>query len=199
MHLFYRWSSTSSRSNPSKQEDDKKNTKVVTSEEETTPEKPSFRTMMRRYGSVFFGTYFAVYFSTIGCLFVSVQSGYMDAMYIISLITGSASPMDPGGVADPETIKEAKTTVNHLVEFLESYSMTKPVAPMVEENPWTGNLAIAWIATKFTEPIRFAATVAMTPAVARFFGHKPTPTAVEKGPIRVVDDDDKNKSKDGPA
>mmetsp|Transcript_26828 Transcript_26828/g.62707 ORF Transcript_26828/g.62707 Transcript_26828/m.62707 type:complete len:272 (-) Transcript_26828:210-1025(-) len=158
-------------------------------------EKKSFRYMMRQYGGVFFGTYFAVYCSTVFGLFLSVQSGHLDVMYVISLLTGTSSPTDPGGVADPGTIEEAQSTVKFLVEFLESYSMTKPVAPMVEEYPWVGNFAIAWIATKFTEPIRFGATVALTPSLARFFGYKRVSPAVRNaGPIDIVS----SKQKDTP-
>eukprot|EP00536_Pseudo-nitzschia_multiseries_P001004 jgi/Psemu1/300445/fgenesh1_kg.12_\ len=169
--------------------------KVATADQGTVENKNSFRYMMRQYGAVFFGTYFAVYFSTVFGLFLSVQSGHLDVMYIISLITGSSSPTDPGGVADPDTIKEAKSTVKFLVEFLETYSLTKPVAPMVEEYPWVGNFAIAWIATKFTEPIRFGATVALTPPLARFLGYKRVSPDVEKaGPVDIVSSKQKEMS-----
>ncbi|MEC7986787.1 MAG: DUF1279 domain-containing protein [Myxococcota bacterium] len=35
-----------------------------------------------------------------------------------------------------------------------------------------GTLVVAWVATKITQPIRIAMTVALTPIVARFFGKK---------------------------
>jgi len=161
---------------------------TTAADDEVTPKKTSFKGMMKQYGPVFFGTYFTIYCSTVFGLFMSVQSGHLDVMYIISLITGSSSPTDPGGVADPETIEEAKSTVLSLVEFLESYTLTRPVAPMVEEYPSIGNFAIAWIATKFTEPIRFGATVAFTPTIARYLGYKKrVPPAIENaGPIDVV-------------
>lgn len=167
--------------------------------DEVTPKKTSSKGMMKQYGPVFFGTYFAIYCSTVFGLFMSVQSGHLDVMYIISLITGSSSPTDPGGVADPDTIEEAKSTVLSLVEFLESYTLTRPVAPMVEEYPSIGNLAIAWIATKFTEPIRFGATVALTPTIARYFGYKKrVPPAIENaGPTDVVSSTTANQ-KDAP-
>ena len=151
---------------------------------EKKPEPTSFRTMMRRYGKIFIATYFTVYVSTVTSLFLAVQSGHLDAMYMISLLTGTSSPSEPGGVADPETIKDAASAMKDLVELLESYTLTRPVAPMVEEYPWTANFAIAWVATKFTEPIRFGATVVLTPPIARFLGYRPTPSA--KGPIDVV-------------
>ncbi|VEU40601.1 unnamed protein product [Pseudo-nitzschia multistriata] len=177
--------------NDKKENQNTEPSKLVASDIET-PDEFSFKAMMKKYGVVFFGTYFAIYCSTVLGLFMSVQSGHLDVMYIISLITGTSSPTDPGGVADPETILEAKSTVKHLVEFLESYTLTKPVAPMVEEYPSIGNLAIAWIATKFTEPIRFGATVALTPPIARFVGYKRVSPVIENaGPIDIVSADQK--------
>lgn len=35
-------------------------------------------------------------------------------------------------------------------------------------NPKAGNFAVAWILTKFTEPIRFGLTIAITPSIYRF-------------------------------
>jgi hypothetical protein len=194
---FYRMLSTSSSSNTSaskKQDEnqvdinnsstgnnafkntkDKSDTVQVTNDDEGEPQKNSFQAMFRRYGKVFVGAYLAVYVSTVLGLFMSVQSGQLDAMYIMSLLTGTSAPADPGGVADPDTIKEAADAMNDIVELLESYTLTRPVAPMVEQYPWTANLAIAWIATKFTEPIRFGVTVVVTPTIAKMFGYRSVP------------------------
>lgn len=40
-------------------------------------------------------------------------------------------------------------------------------------DPRKGDFAVAWIATKFTEPLRLALTVAVTPTVARMVGRAP--------------------------
>jgi hypothetical protein len=38
--------------------------------------------------------------------------------------------------------------------------------------PKMGNFALAWIVTKFTEPLRFALTLGVTPAISRWWrGH----------------------------
>ena len=165
---------------------DKSNSAQVMDVENGNRGKISFQSMLRQYGKVFIATYIAVYVSTVLGLFASLQSGQLDAIYIISLLTGSSSPAEPGGVADPDTIKEATSAMNDLVKLLESYRITRPVAPMVEQYPWTANFAIAWIATKFTEPIRFGVTVLVTPPLSKYFGRRFTPAAVESGPIQVV-------------
>jgi len=182
--------SSSTSKNRYKNKNDNSDTVQETKSDEGRSQKNSFRTMFRQYGKVFITTYMAVYASTILGLFMSVQSGQLDAMYIISLLTGTSSPAEPGGVADPDTIKEAASAMKEMVELLESYTITRPVAPMVEEYPWTANFAIAWIATKFTEPIRFGVTVVVTPSIANYFGYKPTPTVVRNGPIDAVSKQD---------
>lgn len=40
-------------------------------------------------------------------------------------------------------------------------------------NSRTGSFLLAWIATKFTEPLRLAVTLAITPRIARFLGRAP--------------------------
>lgn len=48
--------------------------------------------------------------------------------------------------------------------------MTRPYAEKLTKNPNLINLGIAWVATKFTEPLRLAVTVAVTPRIARALG-----------------------------
>jgi hypothetical protein len=40
-------------------------------------------------------------------------------------------------------------------------------------NSKSGTFLLAWIATKFTEPVRLAVTLAVTPRIARFLGRAP--------------------------
>lgn len=160
--------------------------RIPVQNDERKPHKNSFQSMFRQYGKVFITTYMGVYVSTLLGLFMSVQSGHLDAMQLISLLSGTSAPTEPGGVADPGTIKEATMAMKDLVELLESYTLTRPVAPMVEEYPWTANFAIAWIATKFTEPIRFGVTVMVTPPIAKLFGYRSIPTVVRNGSIDEV-------------
>jgi len=147
--------------------------------DEKTSGKRSFQSMLRQYGKVFIATYMAVYISTVLGLFASVQSGQLDVTYMMSLITGSSAPSELGDVAASDTIKEATSAMNDLVKLLESYAITRPVAPLLEQYPWTANFAIAWIATKFTEPIRFGVTVAVTPPLSKIFGNRSNPAVVK--------------------
>jgi hypothetical protein len=143
---------------------------------ERKPNKQSFRSMLRQYGPVFIGTYGVVYVSTVFGLFMGVQSGILDATSVMDYLSGTASSTaDAGGAdVDPDIIQSAASTMTYMVEFLEYYSWTKPLAPIVQENPWTANFGIAWIMTKFTEPVRFGITVAVTPSIAKKLGYGPT-------------------------
>ena len=57
--------------------------------------------------------------------------------------------------------------IQHIVDALglEQY--------MEHIDPRKGDFAVAWIATKFTEPLRLALTAAITPTVARLIGRAP--------------------------
>jgi Protein of unknown function (DUF1279) len=119
--------------------------------------------MLRKYGPVFIGTYGCVYFTTLGLLFSGVQSGLLDPLVLFSWLGASS---DAGG--DAET---AKSTVHLVVEWMEHHDITKPYAPTIEKHPAFANLAVAWIAVKFTEPVRLAVALTLTPRVSRFLGY----------------------------
>ena len=118
----------------------------------------SLRDMVRRYGAVFIGTYFTVYFTTLGVLFLGIESGALDPLYVMSWVSSD---------------EDMKSTVQVVTEFMDHYPWTRPYVPYVESNPEVANLAVAWIAVKFTEPIRFGATVAIVPRLARYLGYAP--------------------------
>jgi hypothetical protein len=118
----------------------------------------SLSEMFRRYGAVFIGTYFTVYFSTLGVFFLGIESGALDPAYVMSWV--SSEP-------------DAKSTVQVVTEIMDHYPWTRPYVPVVESNPKVANLAVAWIAVKFTEPIRFGTTVAIVPRLSRYLGYAP--------------------------
>jgi hypothetical protein len=113
--------------------------------------------MIKRYGPVFIGTYLGIYVTTLGTLYIGVESGVLDPAYIMSWVA-----------EDGET---SKSTVHIVAEFMEHYSWTKGYAPLVINNPGFANLGVAWIATKFTEPLRLGATALVVPRIARYSGY----------------------------
>lgn len=121
----------------------------------------SLRGMIQKYGPVFLGTYMAVYFTTLGTLFAGVESGILDPAYVLSWVT-----------EDPDSLENGtKTTAALVAEFMDHYAWTRPYKSYVETQPALANLGVAWIAVKFTEPIRFGTTVAIVPRLSRYLGY----------------------------
>jgi hypothetical protein len=155
-----RYASSSSTADK-KEEDDESSTsreRFQDRREQGTVAAKSFTDLLRRYGPVFVGTYLTVYVSTVAGIFVGVESGVLDPAFILSMVADNS---------DPENVK---STAEIITEFLEGYSWTAPYAPTVERHPEMANLAVAWIATKFTEPVRLGVTAIIVPRVARTFG-----------------------------
>jgi Protein of unknown function (DUF1279) len=125
----------------------------------STVTKPSFRTMVRQYGSLFVGTYLTVYVSTVFGFYLGIESGCLDPAYLLSFISGDG---DGDSAANSATV---------ITNVLNRYSWTQWAVPYIEENPWAANLAVAWIVTKPTEPIRFGVTVGILPLLARSLGY----------------------------
>lgn len=62
--------------------------------------------------------------------------------------------------------------VYRLITLAEEWGLAKYL-DVERVNSKTGSFVIAWIATKFTEPIRLAITLAITPRIARCIGRAP--------------------------
>ena len=138
----------------------------------------SVKELIQKYGWTFIGTYVSMYFVTLGSLFVAVDSGALDPMHLMDLklpfsimdVAGEASQSSTTDTVPVDTTAnddhDAKSAVKVIVQKLGEYEFTKPYAPIVDKNPHIANLAIAWVATKVTEPIRLAITVAILPYVS---------------------------------
>mgnify|MGYP000461382904 CR=1 FL=1 len=122
--------------------------------------------MMKQYGPVFFGTYLTVYGATLGGLYVGVESGLLDPVVLLGYITGNH--------------EESRSSAVVVAELLQHYTLTESWAETVLEKPHLAQLAVAWVATKFTEPLRLAATAAVTPRVARYFNMGPAKSEDEE-------------------
>lgn len=116
----------------------------------------SAREMFRTYGPVFVGTYLTVYAATLGSLFLGIESGALDPAYVLSQVSSESA--------------EAKSTVDVIIDVMNHYPWTQPAVPVLEKHPELANLGVAWVATKFTEPIRLAIAFPLTPRIARAVG-----------------------------
>ena len=144
----------------------------------------SFGGMMKAYGPVFIGSYLTIYGITLGSLYLGVESGVMDPVTTLGYLTGNH--------------EEARSSAVVVAELLEKYTITEPFADTVKQKPALANFAIAWVSTKFTEPFRLAATAAVVPRVARYFGRSGSPppevdSEVVSNTTRATDDDTLSK------
>lgn len=124
-----------------------------------------FGGIMKMYGPVAIGTYLSIYAVFLGGLYAGVESTLLDPVTLLGYMTGNHD--------------EARSSAVVVGEMMEHYTITQPFAEMVQEKPKLANFSIAWIACKFTEPLRLAATAAITPRVARHLGVGPNIVEVE--------------------
>lgn len=125
-------------------------------------------TMMKQYGPVFVGFYAGLYGLTFGSLYIGIDSGLIDPGTVMGYLTSASEGME-----------ESRTTAQLVVDYLKHYSWTQPAVPFVEKNPHFANLAVAWVTTKFTEPIRLVITAGVVPRLAKYLGFVPKKVIVD--------------------
>lgn len=103
--------------------------------------KKRFAVLAKRYGWLTVATYLGVYVLTLGGLFVIVRAGLV-------------SPPDVNGFINGWFVKRA---------IMGDAQVHIPPA-------WA-DFATAWVLTKFTEPVRLVATLALVPFIARRAPH----------------------------
>jgi len=117
----------------------------------------SIKDLFQTYGWTFVGTYLGVYFVTLGTLFAGLDSGLIDPL----TITNIEFPWNSTGVEDSADKKDFDNAVQFVASYMKKFPWTAPYADVALKNPHMSNLAIAWVATKFTEPIRLPASIAI--------------------------------------
>lgn len=116
---------------------------------------------LKQYGPVFAGTYASLYIGTLCGLYAGIDSGLIDPATVFSYI-GSG------------TEAESKNTAEFIIDYLNHWAWTKPAVPFFEKNPHFANLGVAWVATKFTEPVRLVFAMVVVPRLAHSLGYVPT-------------------------
>ena len=111
----------------------------------------SFFEVYSRHGIVFVGTYLGVYCGTLTSLFLLIDCGLLGEERANQIIADVVNYFDLG---------------DHLDFDVDPDSWKSWILNM---NP---NLAIAWILTKFTEPMRLAISIAITPSLSRLMNRK---------------------------
>ncbi len=116
---------------------------------------------IQKYGWPFIATYLSVYVATLASLYGGLDSGLIDPSTLSNIEVPwhpSGGELGDGGTTDREDFNSA---VELVASYMKKFSWTEPYADAVSKNPRLSNLAIAWVATKLTEPLRLAASIAI--------------------------------------
>ena len=123
----------------------------------------SIRETVNKYGLTFIGTYLGVYVATLGTLFVAVDNGYLDPVTITSIDL----PWHSGAEEISADKKDFESAVDFISMYMKRFPWTEKYADVVSNNPRMTNLALAWIAVKFTEPLRLAASIGIVRKITK--------------------------------
>ncbi|KAL3778676.1 hypothetical protein ACHAW5_000464 [Stephanodiscus triporus] len=158
---------------------------------EKLPASQRARLLFKKYGMVFVGTYIAVYWTVLLTFYIGLDSGILDPDFLSQVFkvskdvavetadiigpTGSGASMEEAATAYADEVttditKDKRTLVDIVSGYLNNWEWSKKYADHLAENPHLANLAVAWFMVKFTEPVRLAAAVMVTPKVAKALG-----------------------------
>ncbi|KAE8895025.1 hypothetical protein PF005_g909 [Phytophthora fragariae] len=132
------------------------------SQAEPTTHLGRLKDLWRKYGVVAIGTYMSMYGVVLGSMYLAIDQGWVH--------TAKRSSSKGEGQADESF--NLVTTTNKFVKIAEDLGIAQYLE-VERVNSKTGTFLLAWIATKFTEPVRLAVTLAVTPRIARFLGRAP--------------------------
>ena len=165
--------------------------------------KQKAKRFLKKYGTVFIGTYFTIYFTTLFSTFGLLEGGFLDPDLIGQVFKvskdlacetadvigppGSGSSMDEAATAyakeiSTEMTREKRSLVEVVTGYLQNYEWSAKYAEKMEQNPHLANLAVAWFMVKFTEPVRLAAAFVIVPKVAKAVGRKVPKDDLENKP-----------------
>lgn len=105
--------------------------------------------LVKKYGAIGVATYLSIYVSTLGFIFTSLEYDFFNA---------ATFGLDPA-----ELIKK-------VCSLIENNTGNQSIPNYIRTNPTVGTFAIAWVMTKFTEPVRLGVTLFVLPKIARLMG-----------------------------
>lgn len=117
--------------------------------------------LWNKYGIVAIGTYLSMYGAVLGSIYVAIDQGWV-----------KTKKTSKGSAAAESDEFNLVTTTNRFVTMAENLGVAQYLE-LEHVNAKTGTFLLAWIATKFTEPVRLALTIAITPRIARLLGRAP--------------------------
>ncbi|CAM9621990.1 unnamed protein product [Heterosigma akashiwo] len=114
------------------------------------------KAMWKQYGVVATATWFGTYFITLGSFYAGFSSGLLDSKSWV------------GESSDKEN---NESNSFKFLDWFERFETLKPLVQQVKQSPRVQTFLLAWVATKFTEPVRMVIVVGVTPRIARALGY----------------------------
>ncbi|KAF1331723.1 Membrane protein, partial [Globisporangium splendens] len=149
---------------------------VAAAKEKSMSHFERLKDLWRKYGIVAIGTYFSMYGIVLGSIYVAIDQGWVStAKTSRDSDSEDADNNDFNVVTATNKYGFVYTVTLRLMSFV-TLAEDLGIAKYLEVervNAKTGTFLLAWIATKFTEPVRLAVTLAITPRIARFLRRAP--------------------------
>lgn len=119
--------------------------------------KAQIKNIWTNYRYIGLAFYITLYITVLSSIFISLDMDLLQASKF--------------GVSPTDAVKKVCDIVEHITG-------NTALPGFISDHPRYGTLAIAWVMTKFTEPIRLGITVTALPTVARLLGKGPATTPV---------------------
>jgi len=114
--------------------------------------KGKVKKLWKQYGVVAIGTYLGIYVSVLSSVYFALEYDVFNA---------STFGFDP------------TSAVQKVCDLVENFTGSTFLPGYIREHPRVGTFAVAWVMTKFTEPLRLALAISVVPGVARTLGRAP--------------------------
>ncbi|GFH55272.1 hypothetical protein CTEN210_11748 [Chaetoceros tenuissimus] len=123
----------------------------------------SVKDMMQTYGSTFITTYLSVYVGTLGIMYLGLDTGLIDPISITQFeLPWHTHTITDDGELCMEDTENVDSAALFVANFMKQFPWTAPYADLVISKPNLAKLGLAWVATKFSEPIRLPIAIAIT-------------------------------------
>lgn len=123
----------------------------------------SIKDMIQTYGSTFIASYLSVYLGTLGIVYLGLDTGLIDPISITQFeLPWHTHTINNDGELSMEDTENVDSAALFVANFMKKFPWTAPYSDLVISKPNLAKLGLAWVATKFTEPIRLPIAIAIS-------------------------------------
>ena len=137
--------------------------------EEKSSRTDGIKGLIKKYGYLSVGTYLSIYIMTLGAIYTSLE---------FDIFNAATFGLDPVNM------------IKKVCDLVESTTGNTQLPAYIKTHPSAGIFAIAWVMTKFTEPVRLGVTIYAVPKISRFLRGRKAAVTVNS----VIEDGNELKS-----